>query len=230
MGEVCVRSIEKDAPKGGMVFCSTDWHDNARRLVDGYPVFQGVRGVCAKIFFDPSVAPQVTAPSLVGKMVRDVSQTLRSPFETDDYLPPPSTPPGPSALPPPPETPLQATLRRRTELNDELGSIERQHIIFKACKPHRQTYASAIQKNLDLIHLYSTSMDSIPRTDTRLQSTAELNQQLCLQLIEMNKRLTQQVAYLEAQSGMNSSKYKEEKERVEKELEKVKQKLKKMKK
>jgi hypothetical protein len=73
-------------------------------------------------------------------------------------------------------------------------------------------------------------MDSIPRTDTRLQSTAELNQQLCLQLIEMNKRLTQQVAYLEAQSGMNSSKYKEEKERVEKELEKVKQKLKKMKK
>jgi hypothetical protein len=62
-GEVNVRSIDKGPPTGGVVFGTTQWNENAPRdSVDGYPMFQGVRGVCAKI--SPATLPNAS-PSLI---------------------------------------------------------------------------------------------------------------------------------------------------------------------
>jgi hypothetical protein len=225
MGEVCVRSIDKDPPRGGMVFASTDWHDNATRLVNDYPEFQGVRGVCAKIFFDPSVPHQVNNPTGIERTIIDVTQSLKSAlFDTN------SSPLCAGATDADATAPLDRLLQKRNHLNDELGSIERQHLLFKTCKPHRITYETAIAKNLELITLYSSSIDAIPRSEQILQTTQQLNQEMILQLVDMNQKLNQQLVWLTEQSTMSAKLYKVEKERVEGELEKVKQKLKKIKK
>jgi hypothetical protein len=229
MGEVCVRSIDKDPPRGGMVFAATDWHDNATRIVDDYPVFQRVRGVCAKIFFDPSVPHHVNNPTGIERAVLDVTQSLKSTF-FDSCSSPSSSASCSHGATSETGSPLDRLLEKRRRLNDELGSIERQHLLFKTCKPHRQTYETVIAKNLELISFYSSSIDAIPRSEEVLQTTQQLNQEMILQLVEMNKKLQTQLDWLTAQSSMSAKLYKEEKERVENELEKVKQKLKKIKK
>lgn len=220
MGEVCVRSIDKDPPRGGMIFAATDWHANAPRLVNDYPQFQGVRGVCAKIFFDPSLPHQVNNPTGIERTLLDVTQSLKSVF-SDTSDPDCEGSAG---------SPLDRLLEKRNRLNDELGVIERKHLLFKTCKPHRATYETAIAKNLELIALYSSGIDIIPRSEEVLQTTQLLNQEMIIQLVEMNRKLNEQLSWLTNQSSMNSKLYKVEKERVETELDKVKQKLKKIKK
>ena len=49
LGEICVRMIDKQSPTNGIIFATTDWSDNYATDSEGYPIFQGVRGVCAKI-------------------------------------------------------------------------------------------------------------------------------------------------------------------------------------
>jgi hypothetical protein len=44
-GEVCVRSLCQPHPTGGIVFGTVEWNESAPRDSDGYPLFQGVRGV-----------------------------------------------------------------------------------------------------------------------------------------------------------------------------------------
>lgn len=48
-GEICVRELTKREPTGGIIFATTDWSDNYATDSEGYPTFQGVRGVCANI-------------------------------------------------------------------------------------------------------------------------------------------------------------------------------------
>lgn len=211
MGEVCVRSIEKAPPTGGMIFASTDWRDHKFRMVDGYPEFQGVRGVCAKIFFDPSSPNQLNSPTGMDKVLRGVSKTLSS-LSLDS---------------PTPEPPASKLLDKRNRLNEELGTLERQHAIFKVCKSHRQIFETAIQKNSELIHMYTTAHDTISlNTDEYLQPVSQLYEELTHQLLEINKKLQLQLTWLNSQSDMNIPKYKEEKAHLDRELEKVKEKLK----
>lgn len=213
MGEVCVRSIDKAPPTGGMLFATTDWRDNAARVVGDYPVFQGVQGVCAKIFFEPSMPAQIHSPTGLEKVIRDVAETLSGTMLDST----------------PTDTPLQTLLKKRDKLNAQLGSIEREHEVFRLCKPHRQTYESTIEKNLELIQMYASASERISKADERLQVVSELNQDMIFQLLAMNRKLSAQIAWLNEQSSMNIAKYKSEKERVEHELERVKQKLKKLK-
>jgi hypothetical protein len=43
-------ATDKSPPTGGMIFGTTRWNEAAPRdPVDGYPMFQGVRGVCVVI-------------------------------------------------------------------------------------------------------------------------------------------------------------------------------------
>jgi hypothetical protein len=61
LGDVCLRKFERDPPNGGAVFAQTSWLDGYDEDDEGFPVFQGVRGVCAKI--NGSCSP-VTSPVL----------------------------------------------------------------------------------------------------------------------------------------------------------------------
>ncbi len=49
LGEVCVRRQDKSPPTGGMIFASADWSKEYEHDEEGYPVYQGVRGVRARI-------------------------------------------------------------------------------------------------------------------------------------------------------------------------------------
>jgi hypothetical protein len=72
-GQVNVRAIDRDPPTGGTIFGMTEWNENAPRdPVDDCPMFQGVRGVCAKVF---SMDSQKCSTS-VDKMLLTVQRSL----------------------------------------------------------------------------------------------------------------------------------------------------------
>jgi hypothetical protein len=48
LGDICLRKRNKPPPRGGFIFAVTQW-STCQEDEEGYPVFQGVRGVCAKI-------------------------------------------------------------------------------------------------------------------------------------------------------------------------------------
>ena len=74
-GEINVRAIDKPPPTGGVIFGTTQWNEAAPRDPgDGYPMFQGVRGVCAKVF---SMDSQKCATS-VDKALSTVQRSLSS--------------------------------------------------------------------------------------------------------------------------------------------------------
>jgi hypothetical protein len=54
LGDICLRKKTKSCPPGGVIFATTQrpssWDE------EGYPVFQGVRGVCAKITFQTEIS------------------------------------------------------------------------------------------------------------------------------------------------------------------------------
>lgn len=49
LGDICIRELHKQDPTDGIIFATTDWSDNYATDSEGYPTFQGVRGVCASI-------------------------------------------------------------------------------------------------------------------------------------------------------------------------------------
>jgi hypothetical protein len=70
-GDVCLRKVDRDPPYGGVVFAQTSWLKGYGEDPQGYPVFQGVRGVCAKI--NGSSPPVVRSPILkLNKAIRAI--------------------------------------------------------------------------------------------------------------------------------------------------------------
>jgi hypothetical protein len=69
-GDVCLRKFERDPPHGGAVFAQTSWLKGYAEDAQGYPVFQGVRGVCAKI--------NGTCPLVVRSPILKLNKAIRA--------------------------------------------------------------------------------------------------------------------------------------------------------
>lgn len=55
-GDVCLRQFKRGSPPGGTIFALAEWSNV--KFENGHPYFQGVRGICAKIFSSQITTPQ----------------------------------------------------------------------------------------------------------------------------------------------------------------------------
>jgi hypothetical protein len=220
MGEVCIRSFDQDPAPGGMVFATTDWSQNYEQDEEGYPIFQGVRGVCGKI--QNFQTHKIYNPTGMLKLARDLSGTVRDSFryfERDDDI----------SISPEKDT-LDFLLKKRDELNRRLGDVERERSIFKACKQHREALEIVRQQNLQQMENLQRQWQSIGTSDSLLASTRDVYSDLIARLTQSNEDIDEILIYLQGQSEMNVEKYRPLKDKIEANLEKIKTKIKKAKK
>jgi hypothetical protein len=79
LGDVCAQSAQKAPPKDGTIFARASWLSTYGLDEQGYPVFQGVRGVCARIL---NPAPLVSYSTF--EKLRHSTSAIRSFFVNDD--------------------------------------------------------------------------------------------------------------------------------------------------
>jgi hypothetical protein len=105
LGDICIRQFERDPPDHGrgVIIGTTDWFESYDRDKEGYPVFQGTRGVCVKINSSP---PPITSPSLLSDMLGKTTRSLKKLFIDGT------------------DQPLLKVMSRRLELFDQIARID----------------------------------------------------------------------------------------------------------
>jgi hypothetical protein len=105
LGDICIRQFERDPPDHGrgVIIGTTDWFESYDRDKEGYPVFQGTRGVCVKINSSP---PPITSPSLLSDMFGKTTRSLKKLFIDGT------------------DQPLLKVMSRRLELFDQIARID----------------------------------------------------------------------------------------------------------
>jgi hypothetical protein len=120
LGEVCLNRFSKSPPHGGEVFAQMSWLPSYQTDSEGYPVFQGVRGVCAKINCSSSGVIHI---SRLGKLFHGASRSFRTLFVSPPTLPSEAT--------------LLGLMSERQALYGELAQILRQKASLK--ERHQQS-------------------------------------------------------------------------------------------
>jgi hypothetical protein len=72
LAEVCIRKMDQEPPTGGVIFATTQWNDNSPLDEQGFPLFQGVRGVCAKLVMNPTPS----SPSSTDAVLQGLHKTF----------------------------------------------------------------------------------------------------------------------------------------------------------
>jgi hypothetical protein len=98
LGDICLRKRNKSNPDGGVIFATTQCPSCLDE--EGYPVFQGVRGVCAKITFQAEISFEESS----------LSHVKRAIFARLDRAG---------------QAPLEVLLLRRQQLLEQLSEIKR---------------------------------------------------------------------------------------------------------
>lgn len=200
MGEVCVRDVNKDRANEGMVFATTDWSDNYATDNEGYPVFQGVRGVCAKITDMHQYVHQSTG---LFRFVHDISSSL------------------PSLQPLTEMKQLKKLLKKREMLNNQYGELEAGHEVYQFCKTHRTVLEQGLRKNEELLQTYHLHLSLIPRYEARLNPTNELYTKLIETLTSSNRSIQEEIHRLDSQTSFRIETYEADKQKLENELRNV---------
>jgi hypothetical protein len=108
LGDVCVAKLDKPTPKGGVVFATAAWLPSYAQDSEGYPTFQGVRGVCAKIStFASSAARTITEDPL--NLVHSTLRAIKVQLAGGDE----------------PTIPVRKLMEKRLQLIAELTNLKR---------------------------------------------------------------------------------------------------------
>lgn len=197
-GDVCVRKFERDPPHGGTVFATTSCI-NLKLDKEGYPVFQGTRGVCAKIFSPP---PPPNPNTQVGKLFHRTKQAIKSIFVKSKS-----------------DMSLLDLMQRRQTLFGELAKIKRQYNIYQDCLVERNNIESAIQRNEDQIALFKSNCHD--ENVDNFQSECEHYRKSIADLTKANEELVQVLRKLESKSLMDPKTFEAEKARIKGELDRM---------
>lgn len=170
LGDVCVH-FENDPPMKGMKFATTNWLNSCPQDEEGYPIFQGVRGVCAKIGgLSESAASSFKTENSLWKQTSRAIQTLIL-----------------GEL----ELPVRQVMAKRQEIFRSIAAIDREF-------DNRDLLAADIQRNSESIELRTCACQQLDRNE-ETQSTYELYQKMIEGLTKANADIQALQSELESQ-------------------------------
>jgi hypothetical protein len=111
---------------------------------------------------------------------------------------------------------------REEKIMVKLGEIKKQYEIYAASQKHCGIIRYSLQRNLELMELYSAfCKDAASSDDERLRPTCELYRRLGAELEETNRKLSDLEQSLAARSSMDLSAYELQSQRLNEELEMI---------
>lgn len=166
---------------------------------EGYPYFQGTRGVCAKIFSPP---PPPNPNTQVGRMFHRTKQAIKSIFVKSKQ-----------------EMSLLELMQKRQDLFSELAKLKRQYTICQDSLLEKTNIQSAIQRNEDQIALFKSNCQD-PNQEN-FDSEGDHYRKSIADLTKANEVLSQSLISLELKLSMDPKPIESEKARIRGEIDRM---------
>jgi len=216
LGDICIRELHKQDPTDGIIFATTDWSDNYATDSEGYPTFQGVRGVCASIIPYNNQKSTTQFGTALTNITRQISRT---------FLGSPKSQHSPNSVKSQKLIDLQ---QQKDEVNRELAELESSHEIFNECKVLKQSLHVFLSAHQNLLLQYRRLQVDIPKSKPIYSSLESfIADDLISTLTQKNCDIQNQINQLNSLSSTNKEQYTQNKEKLEKRLETIKAKIKK---
>jgi hypothetical protein len=201
LGDICIRQFERDPPDHGrgVIIGTTDWFESYDRDKEGYPVFQGTRGVCVKINSSP---PPITSPSLLSDMLGKTTRSLKKLFIDGT------------------DQPLLKVMSRRLELYARGAELDRKHEVFQLRSRQLLILGTALKENLELIESHSARLGESESISGSSSAEVKVFQKLIHDLTEANTNLKRLQESIEIPS-FDPETYRSERAHVERETGKL---------